>query len=470
MRLSVLLMSAVIASTPLALTQAPAPAADPKFDALVPLIERKMAQYGVPGVAFGVVKDGVMRTRGLGITNLDNPQAVSTDTLFALASISKTVTATAMMRLVEQGKVDLNAPVRRYLPDFAVQDERVSREVAVWHLLTHTPGWEGQLNSEDRGAQTLAHFITTMKDLPQLADPGEVWSYNNAGFNVAGRVIEVASGQTIHNAFRSLVFEPLGLRRSFTRIEDLVTWPFSVAHRGAPDAVSVSRPLSRSVSVAAGGVSMSLNDVLRYARFHLGEIPGADGKPVLSRASLELMRTPKVDKRGTDEQMGMSWHLRKVGGVMTAAHGGTLGHILLLELVPERRFAMAILTNHSNGWRLIQDVEREALRTLEGMSLDPAQAIGHRGLNETMPDVPLLATQPDPAPYVGTYRRPPVGQNVVRIENGRLMMDSSPIAFHAPDRAVVTDGNNRGNPVEFIRDASGAVRWIRSVGRIARKE
>jgi hypothetical protein len=234
--------------------------------------------------------------------------------------------------------------------------------------------------------------------------------------------------------------------------------------------VTVSRPLARSVSVAAGGVSMSLNDVLRYAQFHLGEVAGADGKPVLSPASLELMRTPKVDKRGTDEQMGMGWHLRKVGGVMTAAHGGTLGHILLLELVPERRFAMAILTNHSNGWRLIQEVEREALRTLEGMALDPAQAIGHRGLNETMADAPLLATQPDAAPYVGTYRRPPVGQTVVRVENGQLMMDNSTIAFYGPDRAVVSAGNNRGNPVEFIRDGSGAVRWIRSVGRVARKE
>ena len=172
----------------------------------------------------------------------------------------------------------------------------------------------------------------------------------------------------------------------------------------------------------------------------------------------------------TDEQMGMSWHLRKVGGVMTAAHGGTLGHILLLELVPERRFAMAILTNHANGWRLIQDVERDALRTFEGMALDRTQAIGHRGLNETMPDAPLLATQPDAAPYVGRYRRPPVGQTVVRVENGQLMMDDSAIAFYEADRAVVTSGNNRGNPVEFVRDGTGSVRWIRNVGRIARKD
>ena len=469
MRLATLLIAAFLASTA-GVFQAPAPAPhDPKFDALVALVERKMAEYGVPGVAFGVVKNGQARVRGLGVTNIDNPQPVTPDTVFALASISKTVTATAMMRLVEQGRVDLSAPVRRYLPEFKVQDEAASRDVAVWHLLTHTPGWEGQLNSEDRGSLTLATFVESMKDLPKLADPGEVWSYNNAGFNVAGRIIEVVSGQSIHNAFRSLVFEPLALARSFTRVEDLVTYPFSVAHRGAPGQVTVRRPLSRSVSVAAGGVSMSLNDLLRYARFHLGEVPGADGKPVLSRASLDLMRSARVDKRGTDDQMGIGWHLRKVGGSMTASHGGTLGHILLLELVPERRFAMAILTNHSNGWRLIQDVEREALRVLEGMALDPGHAIGHRGLNETMPDAPLLATQPDGAQYVGTYRRPPVGQIVVRLEDGQLMIDRSPIAFYGPDRAIVTSGNSQGNPVEFIRDESGTVRWIRSVGRIARK-
>ena len=106
--------------------------------------------------------------------------------------------------------MDLNAPVRRYLPDFAVQDERVSREVAVWHLLTHTPGWEGQLNSEDRGAQTLAHFITTMKDLPQLANPGEVWRCNNAGLQRRGSRDRSHERADHPQRFRSLVFEPWG--------------------------------------------------------------------------------------------------------------------------------------------------------------------------------------------------------------------------------------------------------------------
>ena len=441
------------------------------FDALVSLVEKKMTEYGVPGVSFGVVKNGEVRTRAFGVTNLDNPQPVTADTVFPLASITKTIVATAVMRLVEQGKLDLDAPVRQYLPNFRVQDEAMSRDVRVWHLLTHTPGWEGQLTSLDRGELTLANFVeTTMRDLPPLAAPGEIWGYNNAGFTLTGRLLEVVTGQTIHEAIRTLVFEPVGLTRAFTRTEVMVTWPFSVSHTGPAGKVTVSRPLFRTSSVAAGGASMSLNDLLRYAQFHLGNGIGAGGKPVLSRASLELMQRPRVPKKGTDDEMGLGWHLRRLSGVMTVAHGGTLGHILLLELVPERNFAMAILTNHNEGWRLIQDVEREALRTLENLSLSPTHAIGHRGLNETMPDAPFLSTQPDPAPYLGTYRRPPSANNVVRVENGQLRLDNSPIAFYAPDRATVMGGNGRGNPIEFIRDGSGAVRWVRYIGRIARKE
>jgi CubicO group peptidase (beta-lactamase class C family) len=463
-------LAAVLLSLTLGVQTSPQQA-DPKFEQLAALVEAKMAEYGVPGVAFGVVKDGKATLRGFGVTSVDHPQPITPETVFPIASISKTVATTAFMRLVELGKLDLDAPVRQYLPDFAVQDATATRDVRVWHLLTHTPGWEGQLTAPDRGSETLANFAATMKDLPQLAPPGEVWSYNNAGFTLAGRVIEAVTEQPIQTAIRDLVFRPLGLTRAFTRLEDVVTHEFSVAHRTQDGKPAVSRPMTRSSSVTAGGVSMSLADLLTYASFHLGDGTNRNGARVLSRASLERMRTPRVKKVGTDDEMGLGWHLRRINGVMTAAHGGTLGHILLVEIVPERNLAFAILTNHSGGWRLIQDVERALLRDLEGLPLDPAHAIGHRGLNETMPDAPLLATPPDPAPYVGTYTRPPLSsRSVVRVENGQLMLDRSTIAFYAPDRAVVTSGNGRGNPVEFIRDASGVVLWVRVVGRIARRE
>src|SRR5262245_14555722 len=201
-----------------------APAEDPKFEQLAALVTRKMTEYGVPGVAFGVLRDGRMTMRGFGITNADDPQPLTPETMFPIASISKTVTATAIMRLVEQGKFELTAPVRQYLPDFAVADPAAARDVAIWHLLTHTPGWEGQLTPGDYGTESLARFATSLKELPQLAPPGEIWSYNNAGFTIAGRVIEVATGQSIHDALRDLVIKPIGLTRTFTRTEEAVTF------------------------------------------------------------------------------------------------------------------------------------------------------------------------------------------------------------------------------------------------------
>jgi CubicO group peptidase (beta-lactamase class C family) len=372
------------------------------------------------------------------------------------------------MRLVDDGRLELRAPVQRYLPTFRVADERTSREVSLWHLLTHTPGWEGQLSSVERGDATLAEFTGSLAELPQLAEPGEVWSYNNAGFGIAGRVIEVVTGANIHDALRDLVFEPLNLSRALSRSGDALTHRFAVGHRQRGDATEVIRPFSFFPNVTAGGLAMSLESLLRYARFHLGD-PGAGAGAALSAASLEQMRTPQVKKNATEDEMGIGWQLRRLDGVRTAAHGGTLGgHILHVQLVPERALAFAILTNHSNGWRLIQDVERAALRTYEGLALTPNQRIAHRGLNEDMTaHAAALPTQPPLSEYVGTYQRPPVGTVEVRAEGSVLVVDRAPVAFYGPDVAYAVAG---GRPFEFIRTAGGEVGWVRVNGRVARKD
>lgn len=113
---------------------------DSRVQALSQLIEAKMAEYRIPGVGFGLSKNGETVLRGFGLTNIDNPQPVTLDTVFPIASISKTVVTTAVMRLVEEGRLDLEAPVREYIADFAVQDASASREVRIWHLLIHRVG------------------------------------------------------------------------------------------------------------------------------------------------------------------------------------------------------------------------------------------------------------------------------------------------------------------------------------------
>jgi CubicO group peptidase (beta-lactamase class C family) len=453
--------------------------ADPAFESLATLVTAKMQEYRIPGVALGVLRDGQATIRGFGVRNVNDPQPVTSNTVFPLASISKTVTTTAVMRLVEQGKINLHAPVRKYLPDFRVADEAASSEVTIWHLVTHTSGWEGQLSATDKGDETLARFVAGLSTDMQLAPPGAAWSYNNAGFAVAGRVIEVVTGQSFSEAIDDLVFRPLGLKLAFTRVGDVVAhWP-AIGHVVGPDgSPGMQRTFTLGSTLPAGGVAMSMENLLEYAQFHLGDGRGPSSQ-VLKRSTLVEMRTPQLHKQGYDEDIGLAWHLRTVGSVRTAAHGGTFsGHILLLELVPEKNFAIAILTNSGNGWRLIQDVEREALHAYHGASFAMNQAIGHRGLNETLPAVAPLAKQPDPAPYLGTYERPMNTVDVRAAAAGLIVQvrprsraadDPMPVMFYGPDRAVVTSGPERNASIEFIRDTAGAVRWVRITGRIARR-
>jgi CubicO group peptidase (beta-lactamase class C family) len=465
-----------IAMAALAHGQAPA-AADARFEALAGLTEAQMREHGVPGVALGIVHGGTVTIRGFGVTSVENPVPVGPHTVFPIASISKTFAATAAMRLAEMGKLDLRDPVRRHLPDFRVQDEAVSREVTLWHLLTHSSGWEGQVAAPDRGEETLQAFVAGLGDLMQLAPPGAVWSYNNAGLSVFGRVVEVIQGSSINRVIRDLVFEPLGLEHAGTTAGEFITFPFALGHDGRGGRPAVIRPFRPSTSVTSGGVGMCVTDLIAYARFHLAGGETARGERLVTRASAERMREAQLPKAGTGDEMGIGWHLRTAGGVRLAAHGGTLaGHVLLLELVPARGFAIAILTNAISGWRLIQEVERAALRSYLDVAFEPNQSIAHRGLVETLPWAAPLAIQPDFTPYVGTYERPMNGVSV-RVEDGRLVVQilprggrpepPMPVAFYGPDRALVVDGPDRGQSIEFVRDAGGQVKWVRIVGRIA---
>ena len=400
--------------------------------------------------------------------------------MFPIASISKTFAATAIMRLVEQGKIDLRAPVRTYLPDFRVRDEAVSRDVTVWHLLTHLGGWEGQVSGPDRGTETLKNFVasTTVTDLMQVAPPGAAWSYNNAGFSIAGRVIEAVTGTPINRAIRDLVFQPLGLEHAGTTAGEFIVQRFAAGHSTRNGTPTLQRPFVPSSSVTAGGVGLCITDLLAYARFHMGDGTAANGERVLKRETLELMRTPQNIKQSTDDSIGIAWHLRRMGAIRTAAHGGTLGgHILLLELVPERNFAIAILTNSNVGWRA------DSGRRTRGAQVVPRRDVRGQsrrsriaGWSRRCRRCSRWRVNPIPRRTSARMLRPS-NSVVVRADGNKVFVQERPnngqpsaempIAFFGPDRAVVTDGPNRDQAIEFVRDASGRVNWVRVVGRVA---
>src|SRR5829696_3425339 len=143
-------------------------------------VEAAMAQLQIPGVAVGVYYQGQEYVRGYGVTNVDYPRPVDENTLFRIGSTTKTFTGTTTMRLVEQGLLDLNAPVRTYLPTLKLADPAAER-VTVRQLLNHSAGWVGDDFADlGRGEGALARYVAGMQQLPQLTPPGTVFAYNNA--------------------------------------------------------------------------------------------------------------------------------------------------------------------------------------------------------------------------------------------------------------------------------------------------
>jgi CubicO group peptidase (beta-lactamase class C family) len=205
-------------------------AAGPAFERLAARVVDKMKEDGVPGVSLGILRDGVIATRGFGVTNLDHPLPVTERTLFQIGSVSKTFTGTAIMRLIDEGRVRLEAPVRTYLPEFAVRDQIASADVTVLDLLTHMGGWEGDVfDDTGEGADAVARYVANLKNVEQVAPPRRFWSYNNSGFVVAARIIEVITGKPYDDALRDLVITPLALEDTFLRPADVMTMRFSVA-------------------------------------------------------------------------------------------------------------------------------------------------------------------------------------------------------------------------------------------------
>jgi CubicO group peptidase (beta-lactamase class C family) len=234
-----------------------------------PLEDRTRAlagELGIPGAAVGVFHEEQEQYAFHGVTSVENPLPVEASTLFQFGSTTKTYTAVALLRLVEAGSVDLDAPVRRYVPELALRDTAAAESVTVLQLLNHTAGWDGDFfDDTGDGDDALAHYVERMASLRQITPLGSMVSYNNAAVILAGRVIEKVTGSTYEQAMQELVLDPVGLRMTFFFPNDIMTRRFAVGHRVEEDGtVRVLRPWGMPRSAhPAGGMAASAADQLR---------------------------------------------------------------------------------------------------------------------------------------------------------------------------------------------------------------
>jgi CubicO group peptidase (beta-lactamase class C family) len=397
---------------------------------------------------------------------------VTADTLFQTGSISKTFTGTMIMQLAEQGKVELDAPVKKYLQDFQLHDKDVTEQVTVRHLLTHMGGWVGDyFNDFGNGDDALDRMVKDIAKLPQVQHLGTIWSYNNTGFNVASRIIEVVTEEPYEQAAQEMLFDPIGLKMSFFYPSDLLfTHRFAVGHQKVKGKVQVARPwaIGRAGN-GVGGVVSTVRDLLKYARFHMS----SGKKNVITGKSLRAMRVPQVDA-GPRGLMGITWFIRKVGDLTTYSHGGaTNGQQALFCFLPEKNFALAILTNSDDGGIINNGIL--------GYALDL-----YFHARSKLPK-PIQTPANELKQFVGRYK---IGTECfdIKVKGKHLIYHHIPLggfprpdtppgpamrpmrfSFYEKDKVIGLDEPYKDALGDFLRDENGKLRFFRIGGRAHKK-
>ncbi|MEV6946261.1 serine hydrolase domain-containing protein [Streptomyces sp. NPDC051172] len=447
-------------------------------DKLSEFVKAQAAELDVPGVAVGVLLDGQEIYAAHGVTSLGNPLPVDEKTLFSLGSVSKTFTATALMRLVAEGKVDLDAPVRHYVPELKLADERTAAQITVLNLLNHTAGLDWNLIDDGEGDRSLAGLVAKLPQLPLIAPPGVRASYSQAGYNLAGRIIEKVTGLPFEQAMASLVLEPVGLADTVYGLSEVMVRKFAVGYnRGDDGEMRPARPWAGFKEGArgdnpGGGLASAVGDLLRWARFQLG-----DGENVLPAAALHRMRERTVELRASSlgDGFGICWFLHDLDGLHGIGHGGSgNGQFAELLIVPERNFAVVSLANAGpDGYPFNQSVVRWVLEHYLGVVEKTAEPVPYDEgrAQEVVGRYEIDAINLDIAAD-GTRLTLAVGiKPEIREASEEDMPPDHPAAGIGflpgdADEYIVTEGGLTGQRGYFSRDVNGAVTGVDLAGRL----
>jgi dipeptidyl aminopeptidase/acylaminoacyl peptidase len=390
-------------------------------------------KHGLPGAALGILRDDEIVQAHHGVLSTATGVEVTDDSVFQIGSISKVWTATVVMQLVDEGLLDLDAPIADVLPELKLADPVVAQKVTMRHLLTHTSGIDGDIFTDTgRGDECLERYVDQLVDARQNHPLGVTFSYCNSGFTLAGRVIEKLTGKTWDTAMRERLYTPLGLTRTGTLPEEALLHRAAVGHM-TKDGKQEPAPvwvLPRSAG-PAGTIFASTADVLAFARMHLDGGLAQDGTRVLSEASAAAMtekQTDVPDPNALGDSWGLGWIRFGWDGRRLIGHdGNTIGQSAFLRILPEQRLAVTLLTNGDHARELYLDLFREIFAELAGIDL---------------PQPLAPAAEPpsvDVARYTGRYERASSQLDISEGEHGlRLKMTvTGPLAELIPEQPEV---------------------------------
>lgn len=390
-------------------------------------LERELStiagEHEVPAVSVAVYSRGEVIDAATGILSLSTRVDANTDSVFQIGSITKLWTATLVMQLVDDELLDIDLPLSRYLPEFGIADAAAAQSITTRQLLSHTAGFEGDIFTDTgTGDDALEKFVAELSEVPQLFPPGEQFSYNNAGYCVLGRLVEVLRKKPYSVCLREHLFAPLGLEHAATDATEAILFRAAVGHiRPEQDADLISAPIwSMAPSNAPAGsmLSMTARDLMTFARMHLAGGVADDGTVVLSRESATAMLERQVelpDLGLLGNAWGLGWEIYDTpSGSITGHDGSTIGQNAFLRIAPDADTAVAILTNGGESFALYRDLVTHVLTELAGYTIPE------------LPAPPAERREFDASRFIGRYSCEAAAMEVTQDESGRVWVKQIP--------------------------------------------
>jgi serine beta-lactamase-like protein LACTB, mitochondrial len=319
-------------------------------------IGNELLSRGIPGLAFAVAVEGhSVYSEGFGYADLEQRVPAWPETKFRIGSISKPLTAVALVQLVEKGKIDLDAAIQSYVPSFPKKEGRITARLLAGHLagIRHYQGDEFLIS---RHYNSVVESLQVFANDPLIAPPGTKYSYSSYGFNLLSAAIENASGESFLDYMQQHLFVPLGLIHTTADQNRAIIDQRSRFYAKDKDSAVENAPyVDNSYKWAGGGFLSTAEDLVRFGSALLR--PG-----FLQPGSLKLLFTSQKTAAGEETGYGMGWSIRKNSrGERIYAHsGGSVGGSCQLILYPDTGVVVAMVTNLGGGSWKIEDVEQVA--------------------------------------------------------------------------------------------------------------
>lgn len=387
-------------STMLALTIASAHASqslrtEADFAAIDAYVTNQMNRRGIPGMALGIVQGNrIAHLQGFGVAD-ETGRPVTVQTQFRIGSITKSFTALAIMQLVEAGKIELDAPVRRYLPWFRVADEAASARITVSHLLHQTSGLSTLAGNAYWGSQDGLEATVRSLRAVKLSQPvGAGFQYSNINYSIAGLIVEAAGGQPYADYIAQHIFAPLAMRHSSTATAHSLAAGLAMGHLYSIGRMVADIGVEPPAYLPAGFVSASVEDMSHYAVAQLNGGRYGNAK-VLSEKGIAQLHHPAIPVGAVyaglkDTYYGMGWVIGPINDTPAIWHNGDTGRFhAILIMAPERGTGIVLLANAS-GLEYLVAVDDIAKGVLSLLNEQPPAATSMAQLFRTLYWVILL--------------------------------------------------------------------------------